>query len=200
MYPAHLIYYRDGVGEGMRGLIMSTEIKLFSDILKVKISSAHDFPRITLIVVNKRINQRFFNQELGENQRLTNVPSGTIVNKGLVQNGGKDYPYDFFLVPQNTTQGCVTPTHFYVHYDSSKLPKEAVEKLTFALCHYYFNWAGPIKVPAPCMYAHKIAELYMFLNNGQAKMERNLLKRGQKSKVGGVIINNQDIHKLLHFL
>ena len=46
---------------------MSTEIKLFSDILKVKISSAHDFPRITLIVVNKRINQRFFNQELGEN-------------------------------------------------------------------------------------------------------------------------------------
>jgi aubergine-like protein len=33
--------------------------------------------------------------------------------------------------------------------------------LTFDLCHYYFNWSGPIKVPAPCMYAHKIAELYM---------------------------------------
>ena len=26
------------------------------------------------------------------------------------------------------------------------------------MCHYYYNWAGPIKVPAPCMYAHKIAE------------------------------------------
>lgn len=35
-----------------------------------------------------------------------------------------------------------------------------MEKFTFDMCHYYYNWAGPIKVPAPCMYAHKIAELY----------------------------------------
>jgi hypothetical protein len=41
--------------------------------------------------------------------------------------------------------------------------KATIEKLTFDLCHYYFNWAGSIKVPAPCMYAHKIAELFMNL-------------------------------------
>ena len=52
------------------------------------------------------------------------------------------------------------PTHFYVAFNDSSLKKEAVEKFTFALCHYYYNWAGPIKVPAPCMYAHKIAELF----------------------------------------
>lgn len=40
------------------------------------------------------------------------------------------------------------------------MKKQQLEKLTFDLCHYYFNWAGPIKVPAPCMYAHKIAELF----------------------------------------
>jgi aubergine-like protein len=44
--------------------------------------------------------------------------------------------------------------------NDSKLKKDTIEKLTYALCHYYYNWSGPIKVPAPCMYAHKIAELF----------------------------------------
>jgi aubergine-like protein len=45
--------------------------------------------------------------------------------------------------------------------NEAELPKKVIEQFTYDLCHYYFNWAGPIKVPAPCMYAHKIAELYL---------------------------------------
>ena len=52
------------------------------------------------------------------------------------------------------------PTHFFVPLKQSNLTKLELQQLTFALCHYYFNWAGPIKVPAPCMYAHKIADLF----------------------------------------
>lgn len=58
------------------------------------------------------------------------------------------------------TQGCQRPTHFYVPLNQSTLTKLEIQQFTFALCHYYFNWAGPIKVPAPCMYAHKIADLF----------------------------------------
>ena len=64
------------------------------------------------------------------------------------------------------------PTHFYVAFNDSKLTKEVVEKFTFALCHYYYNWAGPIKVPAPCMYAHKIAELFMNIGEGKADKDK----------------------------
>ena len=78
-----------------------------------------------------------------------------------MENANSNVEYDFYLVPQNTTQGCVLPTHFYVAYNDSPALKETIEKLTYDLCHLYFNWAGPIKVPAPCMYAHKLAELYM---------------------------------------
>lgn len=87
--------------------------------------------------------------------------------------------YDFFLIPQFATQGCVLPTHFYVAFNDSKLKKDAVEKLTFALCHYYYNWAGPIKVPAPCMYAHKIAELFMNLgaNKASSKEEKSIMSK-----------------------
>ena len=90
-----------------------------------------------------------------------NPPSGTLIDCKIVENQDSNVEYDFYLVPQFTTQGCVLPTHFYVAYNDSPISKDAVEKLTFDLCHYYFNWAGAIKVPAPCMYAHKIAELFM---------------------------------------
>lgn len=52
------------------------------------------------------------------------------------------------------------PTHFFVPLKQSCLNKLELQQLTFALCHNYFNWAGPIKVPAPSMYAHKIADLF----------------------------------------
>jgi aubergine-like protein len=89
-----------------------------------------------------------------------NPPSGCIVDSKLVEKEDDNMEYDFFLIPQFANQGCVLPTHFYVAFNDSKLKKEGVEKFTFDLCHYYYNWAGPIKVPAPCMYAHKIAELF----------------------------------------
>ncbi|KAI1230074.1 hypothetical protein IHE44_0010463 [Lamprotornis superbus] len=38
----------------------------------------------------------------------------------------------------------------------SSLP---VPRLTFKLCHLYWNWPGTIRVPAPCKYAHKLAFL-----------------------------------------
>lgn len=35
----------------------------------------------------------------------------------------------------------------------------ALPRLTFKLCHLYWNWPGTIRVPAPCKYAHKLAFL-----------------------------------------
>lgn len=32
-------------------------------------------------------------------------------------------------------------------------------RLTFKLCHLYWNWTGTIRVPAPCKYAHRLAFL-----------------------------------------
>jgi aubergine-like protein len=104
---------------------------------------------------------------------LINPPSGCIVDTGLVENESADFEYDFFLIPQFTTQGCVLPTHFYVAYNDSAVKKDEIEKFTFDMCHYYYNWAGPIKVPAPCMYAHKIAELFMNIEPPKGASKEN---------------------------
>jgi len=58
----------------------------------------------------------------------------------------------------------VLPTHFYVPKNDSSLTKFEVQTLTYTLCYLYFNWQGSIKVPAPCQYAHKIAEFFTNIN------------------------------------
>ena len=91
-----------------------------------------------------------------------NPPSGTIVDSSIVYNDASETKtYDFFLVSQTTTQGCVLPTHFFVSYDESNLTKDALQELTYNLCFFYYNWSGSIKVPAPCQYAHKVAKYAM---------------------------------------
>jgi len=48
--------------------------------------------------------------------------------------------YDFFLVSQSVRQGTVTPTHFNVIFDTSGLKPDHMQRLTYKLCHLYYNW------------------------------------------------------------
>ncbi|KAF4011631.1 hypothetical protein G4228_003101 [Cervus hanglu yarkandensis] len=69
--------------------------------------------------------------------------------------------YDFFIVSQSVREGTgtVTPTHYNVIHDTLYLSPDAVQGLTYKLCHMYYNFPGIIRVPAPCHYAHKLAYL-----------------------------------------
>lgn len=48
--------------------------------------------------------------------------------------------YDYFIVSQSVRQGTVTPTHFNVICDSSGLKPDHMQRLTYKLCHLYYNW------------------------------------------------------------
>jgi len=93
---------------------------------------------------------------------MMNPQPGTVIDLGLVENCDGDKCYDFFLVSQLTTQGCVTPTHFFVSLNESHhdVSKQELEDLTFCMSFMYSNWSGSIKVPSLCQYAHKIAEYH----------------------------------------
>ena len=90
-------------------------------------------PEITLVVVNKRINQRFFLKDEATG-RLNNPPSGCIIDKGLVEHGGSTSesegnetegfkPFDFFITPATANQGCVLATHCFVPLNESAMKK-----------------------------------------------------------------------------
>ena len=168
-FPTNFIISRDGVGDAQRDQVLADEIPQFENAINSLYNKAANKPSIVVVVVNKRISQRFFVYD--EKGRLTNPPSGCIIDKKLVESSdpNSNKKFDFFMTPATTTQGCVLPTHFFVPKNDSDLTKLDIEHLTYALCHFYFNWAGPIKVPAPCQYAHKIAEFYMNIGANKKK-------------------------------
>lgn len=65
--------------------------------------------------------------------------------------------YDFYLVNQIANRGTVSPTHYNVIYDDNALKPDHMQRLTFKLCHLYYNWqvrnSCSLKVPSwdlPC--------------------------------------------------
>ena len=153
--------------------------------------------------MNKRIVQRFFIKD--DQGRLMNPPNGCIIDRGLVEKSGEgteDKVFDFFMTPASANQGCVLPTHFHVPLYESTMSKVDIQTLTYSLCHFYFNWAGPIKVPAPCQYAHKIAEFYMTIRK---QTKRNQPATGELAAQTAAVLSNCEqyvdpLSKRLHFL
>uniref|UniRef100_A0A4W3JA72 Piwi-like RNA-mediated gene silencing 1 n=1 Tax=Callorhinchus milii TaxID=7868 RepID=A0A4W3JA72_CALMI len=163
--PARIIVYRDGVGDGQLNTVVNYEVPQLLDCLK----NLGDYnPKLSVIVVKKRVNARFFSRSGG---RLQNPPPGTIIDTEVT----RPEWYDFYIVSQSVRVGTVTPTHYNVVYDSSNLKPDYMQRLTYKMCHMYYNWPGVIRVPAPCQYAHKLA----FLVGQSIHREPSLALAGQ---------------------
>ncbi|XP_077883191.1 LOW QUALITY PROTEIN: piwi-like protein 3 [Ictidomys tridecemlineatus] len=147
--PESIVVYRDGVGDGQLQALLDHEI---SELVGYLENECPYSIKLTFIVVKKRINTRFF---LQHNRKLGNPAPGTVVDMMVT----REQWYDFFIVSQSSTVGTVTPTHYNVIYDTVCLDPDTVQRLTYKLCHMYYNLSGIIQVPAPCHYAHKLAYL-----------------------------------------
>ena len=93
--PTKIVIFRDGVGEQMRAQIERKEIGQFREVI-AKYCNKVSPPKITLVVVNKRINQRMF---LEKHRDMANPQPGTILDQQLVENNDGNKQFDFFLVP-----------------------------------------------------------------------------------------------------
>lgn len=62
--PDHVFIFRDGVGDSMRDMVLDKELPTLKKIIAENYESG-EAPHITLIVVNKRVRQRFFHMREG---------------------------------------------------------------------------------------------------------------------------------------
>ncbi|XP_001605719.1 piwi-like protein Siwi [Nasonia vitripennis] len=143
--PSKIIIYRDGVGEGQLPFVYDYEVTQVRDSLS-KIYARPEHIKLAFIIVTKRLNTRFF---LNKN----NPPAGTVIDDVITD----PLKYDFFIVSQAVRQGTVAPTAYNVLQDSTGLKADQMQRLTYKLCHMYYNFSGTVRVPAPCQYAHKLA-------------------------------------------
>lgn len=149
-WPELVVVFRDGVADSQLSVVAEHEVPQFLSCFK---DLNGNMPKFAYVVVQKRINTRLYN--IPQPGKYENPAPGTVVDYHITRRTW----YDFFLVSQRVTQGTVTPVHFVVICDNANIPPDVLQKLSYKLTHMYFNWTGTVRVPAPCQYAHKLADM-----------------------------------------
>ena len=160
--PDWIIIYRQGVSLQQKEFLKG-EIREIDNTCSTK-----NIPYY-YILVNTKSTFKFFHPEDG---KYYNPYSGLLVLDGVTNHN----LFEFYIQPQEVTQGSATPTCFHVAYGNLNCP-EIIPKLTFDLCHLYNNWEGSVRMPNVMKCAEKLSkmtakyklnELNEKVRNGQA--------------------------------
>ena len=73
-----MIIYRDGVGDAMRKQVLTKEVSQMREAIHETYNLTKKKPYITVVIVNKRITQRFFVED--DSGLLQNPPSGCLID------------------------------------------------------------------------------------------------------------------------
>jgi eukaryotic translation initiation factor 2C len=162
-YPENILVYRDGVSEGQYALVLTTELPSLRKAcaaLYPASQTALGLPRISIIVVGKRHNARFY--ATTDMDRSGNPFCGTVVDRGVTEARN----WDFYLQSHTSLQGTARPAHYYVVYDEifqakRKAPSmasfehaaDALQDLTHNLCYMYGRATKAVSICPPAYYA-----------------------------------------------
>lgn len=153
--PEYILIFRDGVGRSQRSQLISLELPQVLDAIK-SFQGGYN-PKVTLVIVNKRMHQRFVKEDQGI---FSNPKPGTIVDDFLVE---KDCS-NFYLISAIARVGTVRPAHYYIAYNDNKdITTEIIQRVSFATAHMYYHAGCTVKVPAHIALADKKANLTSML-------------------------------------
>ena len=144
-YPRGIIIYRQGVS-------LHQKDYLFNEIKNIENVCNNYNINYYYILVNKKINYKFY--EKNGLVEYCNPASNLLIMDGITN---KNF-FEFYLQPQEVTEGTAIPICYHVAYGNMNYP-EIIPKLTFDLCHIYCNYQGSIKVPHVLKLAEKLAKM-----------------------------------------
>ena len=142
--PKGIVIYRQGVALQQKEFL-KTEIQQIDTVCKTKNILYY------YILVNTKTTFKFFEKS---NKGYSNPGSGLLVIDGVTN---RNY-FEFYIQPQEVTQGSATPTCFHVAYGNLDFP-ELIPKFTYDLCHIYSNWQGTIRIPNVIKAAEKLSKM-----------------------------------------
>lgn len=159
--PENILIYRDGVSEGQYDIVLEEELPALRAACKTLYPAPDtkaNKPRITIIIVGKRHNTRFYPTTKDQAGRGGNPLNGTVVDRAVTQARN----WDFFLQAHAAIQGTARPAHYYVIYDQIfkdvKNPRfptaaDALEDLTHNMCYLFGRATKAVSICPPAYYA-----------------------------------------------
>ncbi|KAJ9220490.1 hypothetical protein DTO169C6_7234 [Paecilomyces variotii] len=166
-YPENILMYRDGVSEGQYQLVLNEELPLLRKACKEMYPASDtkkDLPHITIVIVGKRHNTRFYPTTVQNADRSSNPQNGTVVDRGVTEARN----WDFFLQAHSAIQGTARPAHYYIVHDEifqgTKVSPpfanaaDVLENLTHNLCYLYGRATKAVSICPPAYYADLACE------------------------------------------
>ncbi|OJD10960.1 hypothetical protein ACJ73_09648, partial [Blastomyces percursus] len=131
-YPENILVYRDGVSEGQYNTVLNEELPLLQKAcgaLYPAQQTRRGLPRLSIIIVGKRHNTRFFASTPADTDRSFNPRNGTVVDRAVTDARN----WDFFLQAHTALHGTARPGHYFLVYDEiflSSVVKPSLARLT----------------------------------------------------------------------
>ncbi|KAJ8121163.1 hypothetical protein ONZ43_g2317 [Nemania bipapillata] len=163
--PENILVYRDGVSEGQYDDVVRQELSALRNACMKKYpapATKAGKPHITIVIVGKRHNTRFFPTKQEDADDRGNPKNGTVVDRGITEARN----WDFFLQSHTAVQGTARPAHYYVVYDqifkNTKTARglepaaDALENLTHNMCYLFGRATKAVSICPPVYYAHLV--------------------------------------------
>ncbi|KAH6691806.1 putative RNA interference and gene silencing protein [Leptodontidium sp. MPI-SDFR-AT-0119] len=155
-YPENILIYRDGVSEGQYE-IACKELYPPSD-------SKKGLPRMSIIIVGKRYNTRFYPTTKESADPSSNPQNGTVVDRGVTEARN----WDFFLQAHTALQGTARPAHYHTVLDEIFRSRKAqppfqnaadvLEDLTHNMCYLFGRATKAVSICPAAYYADLVCE------------------------------------------
>jgi hypothetical protein len=192
-YPFNILIYRDGVSEGQYNLVLDIELPTLRKACKElypATSTKQGLPKITIVIVGKRHNTRFYATKPEDADRSWNPQNGTVIDRGVTEARN----WDYFLQAHTAIQGTARPAHYYVIYDqifqAQKVvapftnPADMLEDLTHNLCYMFGRATKAVSICPPAYYADLACERARCYLSGVFDPSPSATQTGSVSSIG----------------
>jgi len=169
--PKEIIFFRDGVGEGMYDTVKKEEIEQLMRVMgELSLQYKQEPPKLTFLVVQKRNHLR----SLAPDTVKGNPYPGTFIDDKKVIDAGRP---NFYLYSHKALAGTARPTHYQVLEDYNKFTVLQLAEFTYALAHLHQGCTKSVSLPAPVFYADRAAGNAGSCYRSQVNSLRNELKK-----------------------
>lgn len=157
--PANIIIFRDGVSEGQFKMVLNEELQSVRDAIQAIYKGNR--PRVTVLVVGKRHNVRFYPTHKDEMSDKQNCRPGTIVDRDIT----RPVYWDWYLQSQAPLQGSARPAHYVVIHDeifsttgTSMNPSDSLQELSNTICYMMGRCTRSISYATPAFLADRLCD------------------------------------------